>query len=173
MRWTQILVLAAAFVGGTFVGEVMVSSSKLTAQTRPQVPLSGPAGQRIGGGLTVGEIVANHRTPATTGVDTLVGGFWGRTIPLGPVAANESIKLSFSTFDPITGSFTDCEIVVWIAIKAANNSNGLQQSTFRFTGSGMKTINVARNGEAFMVIQTQKATEGCAVATSASVIEDS
>ena len=171
MRWTQILVLAAAFVGGAFVGDVTVSSSKLTAQTRPQVPLSGPAGQRIGG--TVGEIVLNHRTPATTGVDTLVGGFWGRTIPLGPVGANESIKLSFSTFDPITGSFTDCEIVVWIAIKAANNSNRLQQSTFRFTGSGMKRINVARNGEASMVIQTQKATEGCAVATSASVIEDS
>ena len=81
--------------------------------------------------------------------------------------------MSFDTFNLATGLTTDCEIVVWLAIKAANNANQLQQTTLRFKGSGMKSINVARNGEGFMVVQTKNPSAFCAVTSSAAVTEDS
>ena len=169
MRRIQMFALVAALVSGIFIGQAVVSSPRLTAQAQPQVPLSGPAGQVVTGGLPLSEIQPVHRTPTTTGADIFIGVHFGRTISLGTVATNELIKVSFSTSNGITGSVTDCLVVAWLAVKAGNNGNQLQQTTLRFKGSGMKTMRVARRGEAFMVVQTQNQATVCAVVATATI----
>ena len=63
---------ATRFLIAGSIGVAMAAGP--VAQTSPDVPLSGPAGQVLGGGPTV---EGSHRTTVTNGADMLVAGFRG------------------------------------------------------------------------------------------------
>ena len=133
----------ASFLVAGFTAGAMAAA--LVAQTAPQVPLSGAAG----------DIVLIHRTTSETGLDSLIGGVWGRSYDLGALFKGERLTIGFSTVP------TSCLIKMWVAIKTAGNGNQLQQVTLRGTGSAQRTITVARDGQGVATAQVRSGTGTC------------
>ncbi len=134
--------MASFLAAGFAAGAVAVA---LVAQTVPQVPLSGAAG----------DIVFVHRTGSETGLDSLIGGVWGRSYDLGALFKGERLTIGFSTFR------ATCLIKMWMGIKADGNSNLLQQLTLRGTGSARRTITVARNAQGVATAQVRSGSGSC------------
>ena len=93
------------------------------------------------------------------GPDVFVGAVWGHGFDGGTVFQHEKVTLTFATFP------APCNLKIWMAIKAANNGNRLQQKTVRNNGTGMVMLTANFNGQLVYTVQQRDPNISCAVAT--------
>ena len=151
MRTSHILaaVLVVAAVGAAVASQV------------PQGFRTGEFGEIANGSATAmpGVIAMDHRMASTGGPDVFVGGVWGRAFDGGTVFEGEKVALTFNTFPK------PCNLKIWVAIKAANNGNRLQQKTVRNNGMGRVMLTANFNGQLVYTVQQRNPDISCAVAT--------
>ena len=146
-------ILAAVFV--------LAAVCAVVASQVPQGILTGKFGEIANGSPTAipGVIAMDHRLASTGGPDVFVGAVWGHGFDGGTVFQHEKVTLTFATFP------APCNLKIWMAIKAANNGNRLQQKTVRNNGTGMVMLTANFNGQLVYTVQQRDPNISCAVAT--------